>query len=540
MFIHCLKIAAWNLMKYKMQTVVSIVGLAIGFTCFALSTMWIRHEITFDTQHKDAEQLYLLAFKSPLRSNGYDVGESALVADLLKNDFPEVKEACAFAYYKEKIKREGEELIEVGELMTDTCFMQMFGTTLLEGNLDFLHNDDYVALSEKTAKQLFGSATAVIGKEIITQYDTKKNVAAVLKDLSHSNFEFGCWGNAARFSRECKQWYYISYIICIKLSKETSADEFQEKLRTSGKRPPKHRDNLLFEDVKLIPLTAYRYSMYNEERDIKFQYLILFSSVGALIIFVSLLNFLSLFLTRLRMRAKEVALRKVCGSSTLSLYGLFFCEYILLILLSGLIGMVLLEFSYPTFRSFTGVEGGIYAESLSYFGGILILALLVLLPFVHYYTKPRRSLRGEHFVLRKVSIWVQLLVGVLFIFCLAVLMKQLYYLKNTDFGWERKNLAVLTRMYPRTSFEEVYSRLNGLPYAEKVLKLCSPIFPQDGYIGLSLKEWEGNTDSLKVSVQFYYEGPETLEAYGIQMAAGEMLPSVNDGLVLINNRLPKP
>ena len=47
MIYHYLKIAFRNLIKYKTQSIVSIVGLAIGFTCFALSALWIRYEIRF-------------------------------------------------------------------------------------------------------------------------------------------------------------------------------------------------------------------------------------------------------------------------------------------------------------------------------------------------------------------------------------------------------------------------------------------------------------------------------------------------------------
>ena len=39
MIYHYLKIAFRNLIKYKTQSIVSIVGLAIGFTCFALSAL---------------------------------------------------------------------------------------------------------------------------------------------------------------------------------------------------------------------------------------------------------------------------------------------------------------------------------------------------------------------------------------------------------------------------------------------------------------------------------------------------------------------
>ena len=48
MFLHYLKIAFRNMRKYKNQTLISVLGLAVGFTCFALATLWIRYEIGFD------------------------------------------------------------------------------------------------------------------------------------------------------------------------------------------------------------------------------------------------------------------------------------------------------------------------------------------------------------------------------------------------------------------------------------------------------------------------------------------------------------
>ena len=60
MFIHYLKIAFRNLWKYKSQTLISVIGLAVGFTCFALATLWIRYEMTYDSFHKNAKQMYFL------------------------------------------------------------------------------------------------------------------------------------------------------------------------------------------------------------------------------------------------------------------------------------------------------------------------------------------------------------------------------------------------------------------------------------------------------------------------------------------------
>ncbi|MDZ3927808.1 hypothetical protein UZS95_15340 [Parabacteroides goldsteinii] len=57
---HYLLIAIRNLLKYKTQSIVSIIGLAMGFTCFALATLWIRHEMTYENFHEDAERIFLV------------------------------------------------------------------------------------------------------------------------------------------------------------------------------------------------------------------------------------------------------------------------------------------------------------------------------------------------------------------------------------------------------------------------------------------------------------------------------------------------
>lgn len=47
-----------------MQSFICIVGLAIGFTSFALSSLWIRYELTYDTFRKDADRIYYVRMES--------------------------------------------------------------------------------------------------------------------------------------------------------------------------------------------------------------------------------------------------------------------------------------------------------------------------------------------------------------------------------------------------------------------------------------------------------------------------------------------
>lgn len=180
-----------------------------------------------------------------------------------------------------------------------------------------------------------------------------------------------------------------------------------------------------FEKYKIIPLTQYHYSVINEKLTLKFNYLVLFSIASGMIILCALFNYLSLFITRMRTRNREIELRKVCGSSIRNLFILFGTEYLFVLLLSGLAGMAFIELSLPKFRELSEINGNIYGESFLYFAGILFISYILLIPFIF-----RRYHRqcGNPFRFRKCSIAFQLIICILFIFCVSILMKQLNHL----------------------------------------------------------------------------------------------------------------
>lgn len=105
MIYHYLKIAFRNLIKYKTQSIVSIVGLAIGFTCFALSALWIRYEMTYDTFHEGAERIYLAGNKFELQGDGFSYFSPNLLADYIKTNCPEVEKVCHIRYDSSRIIR---------------------------------------------------------------------------------------------------------------------------------------------------------------------------------------------------------------------------------------------------------------------------------------------------------------------------------------------------------------------------------------------------------------------------------------------------
>ena len=356
---HYLKIAWRNLLKYRTQTAVNIVGLAVGFACFALSLIWIRYELTYDRHHKGAERLYLAYRVSPTDATGYDL-EVKEVVPLLRESFPEVEAVCGISRYRTGgLNLPGEKAIGGVQLSADSAFMQMFGVRVLAGDADFLHNRDKVAVTENYARRLFGK-TDVVGEKVQEHYAGRMTIGAVLSSLPHSSLAFDyCRGNSKRDEKDGDP-------VLIRLHPDVDIEAFARKTQ-EYKEVKDGKDTYPLRDVRWMPLTRFHYSDVNADQSVRFTYLVLFAGVGLLVILGSLLNYLALFVTRMRIREREIGLRRVNGASRGSLFVQFATEYALLVVAAGLVGMTLVELALPVFRRMSEVSGGVYGEAFLYF-----------------------------------------------------------------------------------------------------------------------------------------------------------------------------
>ena len=173
MITHYLKVAFRNLLKYKTQTVISILGLAVGFTCFTLSALWINYENTYDTFHPDAERLYIVSTDDEISPGKYGMYTPPALAGYLKEHWDEVEQATLFQdniLFVQKNNR----MEEIPVLSVDTTFCQIMDIRVLEGSNQFMipqkGNND-VAITQEGAQHLFGTTdkrmwNALFGKDV--------------------------------------------------------------------------------------------------------------------------------------------------------------------------------------------------------------------------------------------------------------------------------------------------------------------------------------------------------------------------------------
>ncbi|MDE6216746.1 FtsX-like permease family protein [Bacteroides sp.] len=539
MIIHYLKIAFRNLLKYKTQSFISIIGLAVGFVCFTFSALWIHSERRYDRYHEGAERMYLFYKKSITDYNGYDTKIRNQLSTL-REKFPEVEMACGINFWKnQETEIDDGKKVSICKLIADSTFMEMFGIKILAGTPNFLwsvaderqrhfyDDDEPVAITEEAALRLYGT-TAVIGKKL--KSFGQATICAVVTGLPQSSLSFDLWGGS-RYSE------YISNPLVFRLRKGANLQRFRQKL-DRYKTILDGKSVTPFKEYQFIPLSEFHYSDANKDRSIKFNYLILFTIIGLMVILGALFNYLSLFVVRMRMRSREIELRQVCGSGKGRLFLLFGIEYTLVILLAGVLGCSLSEIASAEFRAISGMQGDLYLPFLFFFAGILLLSLLLLFPFI---TQRKRwdVVRSRTF--RRFSILFQIATSVLFIFSATVIMKQLHFLTHADLGWERKNIASLhvTKMKPRGEhfdyFHEVARCLAAMPCVNLVIENHTGLLAGHFWGTHSIDDWEGKTlDDPSLPIDLFFEGEEFVRFYNLQLKEGRMMNDTDPWYVVLN------
>ena len=524
---HYLKVAFRNLIKYKTQSLVSIIGLAVGFTCFALSVLWIRYEMTYDNFHEGADRIYLVRAHYA-NEPGTSKFTPYPLMKYLQDKMPEVEAVTAFTAHYVKFRMEDTEQ-EIGMIAADSVFMNFFDIQLLKGTVNFLKCDGQeVAITKEFAKRLFSKEEDALGKEVEVGRRVCKIGAIVSGWSNHSNIPY----NILAPARHSPRWGSSNEQLFIRVRERTDIDAFRTKMSTVCINDIEKESEL--SDLLITRMSALRYSDYVDKADvvISFSYIFYFSLAGGLVIICSLFNYLTLFISRLCMRNREMALRKVNGASNKALSVQFAIELLLLLCIALIGGLLLVEMSMSQFLNFTQIEASsYYGEILVYLLAVIILSFLFALMPLSYFRRRtlQETIKGgvataRPYLFRRIGIIVQLIVSLAFIFCTVVIMKQLYFLKNTDLGMERHRVANVALW--NGDINQWVEKIKALPMVTETLPpVYFPIIPVGPMMYVEITNWDGlpkvTEKTLLVGIMPAKE--EFFKFYDLKLLEGEFI-----------------
>ena len=410
MITHYLKVAFRNLLKYKTQNLISIVGLAVGLFCFCICFYISRFVGSVDKCFENYERIadiYVTDEKGEIWS-----GVSGKMLPHLQQRTWNGVEGFTLLSFVEKgeynLIGKNDELLpyELTAMETDSFYNKVFTPTLICGNWEEVANNrNSMVLTRHAAKRMFGNESHAIGKQFTSHNryirgTTTYTVRAVIEDLPENtsmNFmrtvdllKVNDDGGYEMFPTPDLTGYYIYAL----LNENYSAQQLNEAFNQA-----KYTFRMFGGDNTICSRPLGK--DFNNSQMANMMALIT-AIVGLLILLAASLNFFHFQTGSFLNRGREFCIRKILGNNTSGLFWMQFIQITIVILAATLISGCLIELTSPflsisLFRfSVQMTKEELLPHLMQYMGGLLGLCALVAFGIALYIRRAtmRISLHG--------------------------------------------------------------------------------------------------------------------------------------------------
>jgi len=321
MFKNYLKIAVRNFLRNKIFSFINILGLAIGMAVCILILLWVRHELSYDRFHANADRIFRVVEMQQQSGEPFPVAVTpAPLGPGMLQDFPEVVNFSRFQTYSLGYIYHGDDMFKANITLADPGIFEMFTFPILAGDKEVMFDDLYnVVISKEMADKIFADEDP-LGKTLQINKSTILNVTGVFQNVaenSHLDFDYILPFEVLKeFGGNLEEWGSNAFYTYIQLQENVDWHEFDSKIEGYLE------DHEVGYPVKLNlqPLTdIHLHSHYVADigghGDII--YVRIFSMIAAFILLIACINFMNLSTARSSKRAREVGLRKVVGPFSL-------------------------------------------------------------------------------------------------------------------------------------------------------------------------------------------------------------------------------
>ncbi len=467
--------SSWrSLTKDRQFTLLNVIGLATGLACTLLIYLWVRDERSVDRFNEKDSRVYE-AMRNSANGDGtistWNVSPGLLASSMAK-DFPEVEYAVASRNEGTGIvtwsdpassgTRSADKHARARMQLVGEDFFRIFSYPVLEGDkFHGLSSPAGAMISDKLALQLFNTTSGLIGKRIEWGGEGPKGsytVAGVFQaPPANATDQFDLLLPYALYvkkeSEDVANWGSNGVVTYLLIREGTGISQFNTKIRDYASSRAKGEGDLFLQKYS----DRYLYNRFENGIQVggRIEYVRLFSIIALFILVIACINFMNLSTARASGRMKEVGVRKVIGAGRASLILQFMGESVMLSFLSLLLALLLVSLFLPVFRSITGKELHLVADT----GMVLVAGCLTLVtgliagsyPALYLSGfKPVAVLKGTlasslgEILVRKGLVVFQFTVSVVLIITVLIVYRQMNLIQTTNLGYNRDHVLHFT------------------------------------------------------------------------------------------------
>lgn len=528
--------------RNKGYTAIDVFGLSLSLMFVILIAIYVERELSIDRDQANADCIWAISSDSSF-------GTAVPVGYWLEERYPEIERVCPVlldqvpnhqVYY-------GDKKVTAAIAFADSTFFDMFSYRILEGDRNRLLADPYSAVISQTfARTLFGSESP-IGKSIRLSDKTSVTVTGLMEDIDRSAIPYR--DLICRIERvtefngslsKTSEGNAGSCLVFLQTTPGADLNNRADDVLTFFKERFWVYEKEFMKEVRFTKLRglyfadmSYMYDACLQHGDRQFTLVLL--SVGLLILIFSITNYINLTVAQAALRAKEMATRRLFGSTRTDLFLRLMLEAAVLTVASFIVGLF---FAYCARHYAAGllqvpIKFDVLLSPLwigVILGVILLTSVLAgLLPAILISAaKPIEVVRGTFrrqtkMVFSKVFITFQNVITIVMLVASLTMFLQINHLIHAPLGYNTTNIIESDNVFrSATEMSRAEDMLRQLPQVKA-------IGHTNGTPASGTNNWSGTFEERSVSFQQMTVDSAAFRIFGLRVKQDNKVANSGDG-----------
>lgn len=519
-------------MKTKNDILIKVLSLSIGLSVGIVLIAKVFFELSYDSFYKDIDRVYTIRNYYSQHGDEHDYGQvSGAVPVGFMEEVPgiEVGTRTTFVFNGDiYLDADGNKLKGI-LVCADTCFFKVFDRPILAGDpVQVLGKWGSVMVNRSFAEKM-GGVQECIGKQIANadMDGLKMTIEGVFDDFpKNGSLDYDILLSMDTYGkRSTDNWLgndrYKGYV---KLAPGIDPNTLSDAIR---KMQEAHQplEQMEAQGISMRYFLSPFSTMHTSSPKVKTQ-VILLSIIAALLIIISLLNYILIVISSMVKRSKEVGVRKCYGAEGKHIYWMLTKESLLHMSLSLVIAAIIIFAGRGIVENLLGVpfQTLLVPQSIVAIAAVLLLVLVIsiVVPAELYQRIPVLAAIKNHTENSrrwKLSlIGVQVLINVFLVVMMLIIGSQYQKVSNADTGYDYKNLYYFDLFDgDRHAQVRAVETLRRLPEVSGVAAAYN--LPYSGSNGDNVYLPEDDRDLFNIADQ-YECSPEFYELLNIRFVEG--------------------
>lgn len=342
LFLSNLRTSVRNLLKYKVQNIISILCLAVGVVCFTVTfhfVVEIWKLYSYDLDSKSANVTF------------FDNKENMVTTPLTEAEFQRLKEQKPSSVDKLIFKKSDDEWVRAwtltepdgteGALATLTCvvspdYLNYYGFRSAITGKPIQHlKPGTILMSDWLWKKTVGEGVNPIGRQAVSTEEGERTISGVISDVVCSNM------------RET-----LDGMLIVSDTPFLQSDSYGLLQLTVVLAEGKSKDDLSTDLNRLFPERFSHVRVIDKSKSMMlFGMLALIMLLGSSVLIIGTLGFLKMELQLFGLRTREMALRRCVGARPWQLFSLLAIEVVIVFFITSLIALgltsLVADYAFP-------------------------------------------------------------------------------------------------------------------------------------------------------------------------------------------------